>query len=120
MQQALRIVTKLKSDTGLIWVSFPDTIHETLSHSKAVVGKVTYYKSYPAQITFKKNVLTEQNKGFGLKRISEENLEALHKRIRSVYFALALVIIIYVIRPTREMGARTNCLSNNMTDIMTK
>ena len=65
------------------WVRFPPTIHEFYAHLPQII---------------------EENEGRGLKALSEENLEALHK----------------VVRRIRERKARTVNVEMNLIDILTR
>ena len=65
------------------WVNFPETMHEFYAHLAEMI---------------------EINENRGLKRLSEENLEALHKQVRRI----------------RETKARLQESSANATDILTR
>ena len=65
------------------WVEFTDTIHEGLAHMAEAI---------------------ERNEGRGLKNISEENLEKLHKVVRSL----------------RERGGRLISMLANLIDVFRK
>ena len=81
--QALCVAQALRYKSIGPWIEFTDTIHEGLAHMAEAI---------------------EKNGGRGLKNISEENLEKMHK----------------VVRQLREKGARLLSMQSNLTDVFRK
>ena len=56
------------------WISFPPTIHEFYAHTATIMGTLC-----PTEWNENKIDFPELNESRGLKSLSEENLEKLHK-----------------------------------------
>ena len=69
------------NEFGGNWIHFPPTIHEFYAHTAVLMGKDLLDCLNPSKPSLIIHYFPELNDSHGLKSVSEENLEKLHKVI---------------------------------------